>query len=267
MRSWNVFHGNASPPVRRSFLEDMVGVATQDEPDVLLLQEVPAWALSELPKWSGMTTVGDVAARPRIGPLPSTAVLGRFLTSAHPGVLRSAFAGQANAVLVGRDLDLVAHDALTLNSRGFRRAQARWLHLPPLARWAWAKERRICQAVRTTLPDGRSALFVNVHATGFGPDERLADGELLRAAVFADALARPDEICVLGGDFNVAAQRSWTLRELAGAEWGFSRPGEGIDHLLVRGAPATRPERWPRERRRLQGHVLSDHAPVEIRIG
>ena len=52
MRSWNVFHGNAKPPERASFLEEMVRLASADEPDVLLLQEVPAWALGRLSTWS-----------------------------------------------------------------------------------------------------------------------------------------------------------------------------------------------------------------------
>ncbi len=71
---------------------------------------------------------------------------------------------------------------------------------------------------------------------------------------------------MLAGDFNVAATRSSTLRELSGEEWGFSGPGSGIDHILVRGAPATPLRRWPDEQRVLAGRLLSDHAPVELEI-
>jgi len=58
-----------------------------------------------------------------------------------------------------------------------------------------------------------------------------------------------------------------TFADLAGPEWGFSAPaGKGIDHVLVRGAQAGPEETWPRERRRVGGRLLSDHAPVEVRI-
>ena len=109
-------------------------------------------------------------------------------------------------------------------------------------------------------------LVANLHATAYPHDRRLADAELLRAAVFADGLAARDDICVIAGDFNVTRACSRTLTDLAGEEWGFSPAGEGIDHVLVRGASSGRPVRWARERRRVGGRVLSDHAPVEVRI-
>jgi endonuclease/exonuclease/phosphatase family metal-dependent hydrolase len=266
VRSWNVFHGNAVPPERRAFLEEGVRLAS-DGPDVLLLQEVPVWALDRLAGWSGMLAVGAVAARPSLGPLPSTAAIGRAITSLHHGRLRSAFTGQANAILLRPPLRPLERDSIVLNPRSFRRRQARWLGLGVAARLAWANERRVCQAVRVRLADDSTALVANLHATSYPPDERLPDAELLRAATFADGLAGRDEPVVLGGDFNVSRDRSWTLAELAGPDWGFSPAGAGIDHILVRGAPAGRPQRWPRERRRLGDRLLSDHAPVEIRVG
>ena len=267
VRSWNLFHGNAAPPERTAFLEEMVRLASADDPDLLLLQEVPAWALDRLDDWSGMAAVGEVAARPSLGPLPSTAGIGKALTSLNHGLLRSAFAGQANAILVRPPLRIVDREMMVLNARGFRRAQARWLGVGLVARLGWANERRVCHAVRVRRPDGTTLVVANLHATSYRPDERLADAELLRAASFADALAAPDEPVVIGGDLNVTAARSWTLTDLAGPEWGFSKAGPGIDQLLVRGAPATAPERWPADRRRVDGRVLSDHAPVEVRVG
>jgi endonuclease/exonuclease/phosphatase family metal-dependent hydrolase len=48
---------------------------------------------------------------------------------------------------------------------------------------------------------------------------------------------------------------------------GFSPPLPGsIDQVLVRGLPRGTPSAWPEERRRLGGRLLSDHAPVELRI-
>jgi endonuclease/exonuclease/phosphatase family metal-dependent hydrolase len=244
----------------------MVRLASEDRPDVLCLQEIPVWALERLDDWSAMTSIGDVAARPRLGPLPSTAEVGRAITSLNNGLLRSAFTGQANAILVAPGLRILDRRRIVLNARLFRRRQARWLRLSPLARLAWANERRICQAVRVTHTGG-SLLVANLHATSYRPDERLADAELLRAAVFADALARPEEPSVLAGDFNVRAGRSRTLAELTGADWGFSRPGPWVDHILVRGVPVAPLQRWPDERRRVDGYLLSDHAPVEVRVG
>lgn len=267
VRTWNLFHGNAKPPERRAFLDEMVRLATADRPDVLCLQEVPAWALDRLGGWSGMTALGDVARRPSIGPLPSTAAIGRALTEPHHGLVRSAFDGQANAVLVAPELRVLDRRVLVLNPWRFRRAQARWLGLPLVARLAWAKERRVCQAVRVRRPDGTTVLVGNLHATSYPADQRLPDAELLRAAWFVDALAAPEEPVLLCGDFNVPFSRSRTLRDLAGAEWGFSRAGRGIDHVLVRGLRSGAPVRWPEERRRLGGPLLSDHAPVEVRVG
>jgi endonuclease/exonuclease/phosphatase family metal-dependent hydrolase len=266
VRTWNVFHGNANRPGRRAFLEEIVGLVTADAPDVVCLQEVPVWALAELAGWSGMQAFGAVAARPALGPVPSTASIGRALTSLDHGLLRSAFTGQANAVLVSPQLRAVAEPSLVLNSRGFRRAQARWLGLGLLARLAWAKERRVCQAVRL-VRDGGTLLVANLHATSYPRDERLADAELLRAAAFVDGLAAPAEPILLCGDFNVGAARSRTLADLCGPEWGFAGPGPGIDHVLVRGLKASAPFRWADDRRTLDGSLLSDHAPIEVVVG
>jgi len=265
VRTWNVFHGNAFPAERKAYIEEMVRLASADRPEVLCLQEVPVWALERLGDWSGMTVYGEVAAPPRLGPAPLGAEVGRRLTDLHHGVLRSAFSGQANAILVDPALKTHARAAVVLNSASFRRAQTGWLGLDFVARLAWAKEGRLCQAVRLELPDGRFALVANLHATGL-PDDRLPDAELFRAASFADGLARPGDICVLAGDFNVRAARSRALADLAGPEWGFSEPSEGLDQVLVRGAAVGSVERWPVERRRLGSLVLSDHAPVEARI-
>jgi endonuclease/exonuclease/phosphatase family metal-dependent hydrolase len=260
VRSWNLFHGNTKPVQRRAFLEEMLRLATVDNPDVLCVQEVPAWAL-------GKFTVGDVAARPVLGPLPITRRLGRALTQSNHGLFRSAFSGQGNAMIIGGSLRLLDHQVLTLNTRRFRDAQARALELTPVARLAWAKERRIVQTVRLDDGAGTTYLLANMHCTSYPPDERLPDAELLRAAWFASSVARPEDVVVLAGDFNVRAERSRTLRDLTGPEWGFSQPGPGIDHVLVRGAPVSAVRRWPDPQRAHDDRLLSDHAPVEVDIG
>ena len=63
---------------------------------------------------------------------------------------------------------------------------------------------------------------------------------------------------VLAGDANIRG--AWLS--------GFSLPlADSIDQILVRGMPSTPPVRWPDERRRLHGRLLSDHAPVELTVG
>ncbi len=265
IRTWNLFHGDAVPPERRSHLRDMLRLATADDPDVLCLQEVPVWALGSLAGWSGMQAFGAVAARPRVGPLPSTGSLGKLLTRIDPARLRSLFTGQANAILLARRHAGVAAGSAVLNSRTFRQVQARWLSLDLVTRLAWAKERRVVHAVRVRFADGRRGLVANLHATG-SHDKRLPDAEVRRAAWFADAVTAPDELCVLAGDLNVRAAVSRTLLDLCGPEWGFSQPGPGIDHVLVRGAEAAPGLPWPLRRRSVDGLLLSDHAPVEVTV-
>jgi endonuclease/exonuclease/phosphatase family metal-dependent hydrolase len=260
VRTWNVFHGNAKPAERRGFLEQAVRLATVDRPDVVCLQELPVWALSRLEGWSGMRSFGAVAARPLLG----SAELGRVITELHHGLLRSALTGQANAILLGETLRPVADSSIVLNPRRFRRALARELDLERSVRLAWAKERRVCHAVRAEVGD-RFLTIANLHASSV-PDRRCQDAELLRAAVFTDSFAEPEDALVLAGDFNVVAPTSKTLQALAGPDWGFTEPVPGLDQVLVRGAPATRPEKWPEERRRVAGRLLSDHSPVETRL-
>jgi endonuclease/exonuclease/phosphatase family metal-dependent hydrolase len=259
IRSWNLFHGNTVPPQRQAFLDEMLRLAAADEPDILCLQEVPAWAL-------GRFTLGEVAARPALGPVPIPAELGRRLTEPNHGLLRSAFSGQGNAMEISPRLRVLAHHSLTLNPRRFRAAQSRALRLGPVARLGWAKERRIVQALRVQDPGGRTLFVTNMHCTSYPADERLADAEVLRAAWFAVSKAAPEDVVVLAGDFNVRAARSRTLRDLTGPEWGFSQPGPGIDHILVRGATSTVMRRWPDDQRRHGDHLLSDHAPVELDV-
>ncbi len=247
-------------------MEEAVRLVSSGEPTIVCLQELPVWSLAKLEEWTRMTPISAVTVRPSVGPIPIPATLGRRLVQLDPPRLRSAFCGQANAVLVSRLAHVLESRSLVLNDARFRRAQARRLRLDLVTRLAWAKERRVCQAVRLVLPDGRRALVANLHASALGFDERPADAELLRAASFADALADPGDLLVLAGDFNVVAERSTTLEQLTTAEWGFSPPTTGLDQILVRGVEVVDLHAWPLERRRVSGRLLSDHAPVEATL-
>src|ERR1700704_5133067 len=110
----------------------MVERATSDHPSALCLQEVPAWALDRF-------TVGDISARPTLGPLPIPALAGRLLTAPNHGLIRSAFSGQGNAIALAPELGVLSRHLLELNSAGFRREQAEALDLDRRARRAWAR--------------------------------------------------------------------------------------------------------------------------------
>jgi endonuclease/exonuclease/phosphatase (EEP) superfamily protein YafD len=251
VRTWNLFHGKTVPPGRTTYLEEMVRLAAADRPDVLLLQELPLWALPELEGWSGMTAFTQVAHRTPLG-----ATLGGRITALDPGFLRSAVSGQGNAILLDRSLEPFDYHAFVLNPRDFRRRQrVGWE-----AQLAWCKERRVLQAVRVALPDARRALVANLHATNRA---QLAELELRRAVEFFLALARAGEIDVFAGDFNVRAG-SDVLRYFE--ELGFAGVGPSVDHVLVRGAPVSPVEPWPEARRRIDGVLASDHSPLEVRI-
>ena len=237
----------------------MVRLVTADRPDVVCLQEVPVWALGRLAGWSGMTELADVAARPRLGKRP-----GRLVSAIHHGFFRSSLAGQANAILLAPRLHALEGRRLVLNPRRFRRDCAGALRLGIRARLRWARERRVCQAVRIERSGATTLVVANLHATNH-PDRRLPAAEVRRAALFTLGFAGPGEPRVLAGDFNISLT-SETLHELMRAPFGYSGAGPGIDHVLVAGAPASAPEVWPVERRAAGGRVLSDHAPVEVRL-
>lgn len=255
MRTWNLFHGNTLPPGRARYVEEMVRLVTADEPDAVCLQEVPPWSLGRLAGWSGgMQVFGEVAEHPAIGPVPVTRELGRWVTDHNAGLFRSGFEGQANAILVREPI--LARHVLTLNPLRFRLRVAGRLRLRGVTQLAWAKERRHALAVR--LEGG--TVVATLHATN-ARDIRITEAEVERAAQWAGRLAG-DAVCVVAGDLNVDTTRSEVFGRLA----GFSAPGLGVDHVLVRGGDVADYERWPRDRRRLGERLLSDHAPVEARV-
>jgi endonuclease/exonuclease/phosphatase family metal-dependent hydrolase len=207
----------------------MVRLASADRPDVLCFQEVPPWALRRLGGWSGMT-VRYVVTRRSLLPRG----LAGAITRLHNGLFRSALAGQANAILLAPGLEPLEHRSLRIDDR-----------LP---------EPRFCHAVR--LPE---LVVGNLHATNQFRKPEIPSAEIVRAEAFVTKVSGGLP-CVLAGDFNVRAEH---LRELA----GWSSLGPGIDHVLVRGLDATPLQAWPLERRVVDGAVLSDHAPVEVRVG
>jgi endonuclease/exonuclease/phosphatase family metal-dependent hydrolase len=203
----------------------MIELVCQDRPGVVCLQELPVWGISRLEEWSAMTAVAVVARPPRV---PGR--VGVRVTRTNQGFFRSAFVGQANAVLVTRSLKAEDRGHLQISDPG--------------------RERRVVQAVGVA----GGYVVANLHANH---GAEVAELETERSWAFVEAASRPGEVIVIAGDFNLQDVRLD----------GYSAPSEGIDHVLVKGAPVSQPVVWPRDRRELEGVVLSDHPPVDVTIG
>ena len=226
VRSWNLFHGLSVPRQRKLFLEEMVRFATRDEPAVVCLQEVPVWALKRLEEWSGMQSFGAKAARVRAG----SPWVGMFITRLHPGYFRSALTGQANAILVARRLG-ASNRSVTEVSAGNE------------------GERRVVQTVDV---EGLG-LVANFHVTSDYADTQF------RRVIKAVGNASPAVLC---GDANLRPLPRNAYDELASL--GYSEPLPGIDQILVRGHELAE---GPSEGEHVvDGVVLSDHAPIEVRL-
>jgi endonuclease/exonuclease/phosphatase family metal-dependent hydrolase len=162
----------------------------------------------------------------------------RFVTDVDPVRVRFSVAGQANVVLLNPHFEVGDHWVYVMN--------------PDVSRWDWifeGRQRRVCQAVEVQTDDG-SFVVANLHATN---DPDLARVEVQEARGFVGGAER----CVLCGDFNVTEH----------VVPDFSPPIDGIDQILVRGLELERaPTRWRPERRRVDGRLLSDHAPVDAVI-
>ena len=207
----------------------MTRLITLDAPDIVALQEVPLWALRRLERWSGMTVRTAKTMPALLGPLA------RAVTALDPIRFRSMATGQANAILVNPRFEVGEHRTLVLNP-----------YLSWRARWLQWKHRRVSQALHLTVR-GHELVIGNLHAAPVREQIALATDFL------GDV-----ERCVLCGDFN--------LRRFEVA--GFSAPIEGLDQILARGLDFLQPpQAWPEERRRVDGVLLSDHAPVEAVIG
>ena len=107
------------------------------------------------------------------------------------------------------------------------------------------RERRVCHGVRL-----EGLVVGNVHCSNEFQQPEVPRAELRRAHDLVGAMAAGGAR-VLAGDFN--------LRDP-------DLPGPNIDHIVVAGIDHGPLEVWPDDRRRHDGAVLSDHAPVELTI-
>jgi endonuclease/exonuclease/phosphatase family metal-dependent hydrolase len=254
VRTWNIAHGRDVPPgpgyghARRKLLAEMCAVMVEDEPDIVLLQEVPVWAGSLLRDETrmGVTLADAYGAHVPFLHVPLPLAAGAALGRALPDVVRTQFEGQGQALLYGPNLLLVSARRVQLNERRRLRGE------PRIAQLVRLRHRRL----------GFELAVGNVHA-----DPRGAPAQLEKAGFVLERFARGAPM-ILGGDMN-AGSGTAGLRALVGRGWVEDAGEVGIDHLLVRGAelewPATR---WLPQRRdlRLNGSLplrLSDHDPVD----
>ena len=217
IRSWNVYHGRSHPAGRRGHLRAAIELASADEPDVLCLQELPLWSLARLERWSSMRAF---TARTKRAPLG--AHVGRAVTSTHYGVLRSAFTGQANAILVGAGHPATDLGGLVISDRR---------HHP-----------RVCHAVRV----GERLVVANIHASG-----DVAQRQVDRALVWLGDLVHDGEPVVLAGDFNssltlleASRRRTVASTTCSSAAWRPRRSSSGRssgDGRMASCSPTTRP--------------------------
>ncbi|HWB22419.1 MAG TPA: endonuclease/exonuclease/phosphatase family protein [Gaiellaceae bacterium] len=245
IRTWNLFHGNTVPPGRRAYLREMVELITADRPDIVCLQELPGWALSELEGWSRMSAIPVLVRGASLGPLSIPAGLGRALTAPHHGIIRSAFEGQGMAILVSRELELVSSASTGINDpvRG--------------------REPRAAQLVELQLPNSARAVVLNTHITNAG-DPAVCDAELERAIRWLGEATPEGAVTILAGDFNVTPERSSVIPALT-PPFSAAFPNS-IDQILVRGAQVETARVWPEDDRSFGHRLLSDHAPLEVTL-
>jgi endonuclease/exonuclease/phosphatase family metal-dependent hydrolase len=268
IRTWNLNRGNAVPPDRRSHLRAMVELITSGNPDVVCLQDVPAWGLGSIGQWTALQAVPSRARRPHLGVFPIPTSLGRLLSAPDNGRLSARFAGRGNAILVPAEATIRSAKTITLNTNIFCEERGPELGLSEKEVRRWEKERRICHLVQYELPNRRRFLVATLHATNYLADVRLADAELRRALHFIDRRAEVEETVIVAGDFNLGRAQSETIKELEGLppETRWDDRGAHVDHVLVRGGSLSAARVWSKEERTREGRLLSNHYPIEVEL-
>jgi len=256
IRTWNIAHGRDVPPdrahghVHRKLLDEMAALMIEDEPDVVLLQEVPVWAAPVLREGTGMglTLAPAYGAHVPFLHVPLPLAVGAAVGRALPDLVRTQVEGQASALLYGRDLVLVSARRVQINPRRRFRGE------PRVAQLVRLRHRRT----------GRELALANVHADS-GENQQ----QLERAGYVLERFARGAPM-LLGVELN-ATVRSPAMRSLRARGWeqADATGPRVIDHLLVRGMEVVEaPAPWPPERRDLVLPAgvtvrLSDHDPVD----
>ena len=158
----------------------------EDEPDIVLLQEVPVWAGSLLHEHTGMgvTLAHAYGAHVPFLHVPLPLAAGAALGKALPDVVRTQFEGQGQALLYSPDLLLVSARRVQLNERRRLRGE------PRIAQLVRLRHRKL----------GVELAVGNVHA-----DHRGAPAQLEKAGFVLERFARGAPM-ILGGDLNAGMQ-------------------------------------------------------------
>jgi hypothetical protein len=267
IRTWNLHLGNTVPRSRRQHVREMVDLITADKPDIVALQEVPAWAVRSLGEWSGMQVASARAKRPKLGPIPISAGLGRTLAAPNPGKRSKKYAGKVNAILFPKEAVVRSHKTITLNTNPFVEDRGALFGLTKKQMLWWERERRVCQVLQYEMPDRQRYLVANLHATSTG-DIRIPDAELRRAINFVIRASELEEVLIVLGDYNILRDKSTTISELMTAprEDRWMTSGPQIDYILLRRAINTSARVWSEAERTRDGVVLSNNPPVEATI-
>ena len=268
VRTWNVNLGNAAPPAAHGYLREMVELISAGAPDVVCLQEVPAWALGSVGAWANMREVPARATKSHLGLVKVPASLGKQLARPHSGRLAPRVSGAGNTILIPSDATIRSAKTVTLNTNVFCEERGAELGMTEKEVRAWEKPRRICHLVQYELPNRRRFLIATLNTSDRPDDIRLPDAELRRTVNFVERRAEIEEIVVIAGDFNISRAQSETIAALESLppESRWDDKGAHVDHVLVRGASPSAARVWPREARIHDGHLLSDHYPIEVEI-
>lgn len=262
---WNLFHGRDHPPnpdlhtwrsrlwriterdqthaqVNVDLLDAFASRLASASWDVAMLQECPPRWWEPLADACEAEAHGVLTARnpPLLGPVLSAAA------RLNPDLIAS-WEGGSNLTLV----------------RG-----GHWITGRASCKLATRPERRAMTLTRL----GSGVLVANFHLSEW---RGAAELELAEAARRANRFRADGDALVLGGDFNLRPGRSPEAFELLESEHGLAGITDpaSIDHVLVAGAPASRPKKLKPIWRELPDptgpsggsrHVirLSDHAPV-----
>jgi endonuclease/exonuclease/phosphatase family metal-dependent hydrolase len=245
----------------------MVELISAGSPDVVCLQQVPAWALGAIGGWAKMKAVPARVTAPRLGLLPLPAGVARLLGALNSGRL-ARVQGRANVILVPAQVTVRSTKTLTLNTNVFCEERGAELGLTPKQMRRWERDRRVCHLVQYELPNRRRFLVATLQTTSYPADLRLADAELRRAINFVDRRAEVEEVVIVAGDFNIARTESATIQELetVAPEFRWDDRGAHVDNVLVRGVSPTAARVWSTEERTQGGRLLSDHYVVEVEL-